>query len=88
MQCLKSKYIQMRLRHKNPPFSLYISHLLLSFFKKLIYCPTNICIMKFEDQILNEPILLISRTCFCLVMDQEMVRRILPKKETETVDLF
>ena len=44
--------------------------------------------MKFEDQILNEPILLIPRTCFCLVMDQEMVRRILPKKETETVDLF
>ena len=35
MQCLKSKYIQMRLRHKNPPFSLYISHLLLSFFKKV-----------------------------------------------------
>ena len=58
------------------------------FLKKLIYCPTNIWIMKFEDQILNEPILLISRTCFCLVMDQEMVRRILPKKETETVDLF
>ena len=44
--------------------------------------------MKFEDQILNEPILLISQTCFCLVMDQEMVRRIIPKKETETVDLF
>ena len=44
--------------------------------------------MKFEDQILNEPILLISQTCFYLVMDQEMVSRILPKKETETVDLF
>ena len=39
--------------------------------------------MKFEDQILNEPILLISQTCFYLVMDQEMVRRIIPKKETK-----